>query len=49
MKIIDTTTFYNENLMMDVRFNILNNYVDYFVVCEAKSIISQNSKKKLYI
>ena len=44
MKIIDTTTFYNENLMMDVRFNILNNYVDYFVVCEAK--YSHSGKKK---
>ncbi len=35
MKIIDTTTFFEEEMMMDIRFNILDKYVDYFIVCEA--------------
>ena len=30
MKIFDCTTFYNENLMLEIRFNILKDYVDYF-------------------
>ena len=36
MKIIDTTTYYKEDLMLNLRFNILDKYVDNFVVCEAK-------------
>ena len=35
MKIIDTTTYFEEKLMMELRFNILDPYVDQFVVCEA--------------
>ena len=45
MKIIDTTTFFEENLMMDLRFNILDPYVDEFVVCEATFTHSGNKKK----
>jgi beta-1,4-mannosyl-glycoprotein beta-1,4-N-acetylglucosaminyltransferase len=44
MKIFDCTTFYNEKLMMDVRFNILNDYVSRFVVVE--SLFSHSGKKK---
>jgi len=36
MKIIDCTTYYSEDLMLDVRFNILNKYVDKFIVVESK-------------
>ena len=36
MKIIDTTTYFEEDLMMDLRFNILNSHVDYFIVCESR-------------
>ena len=36
MKIIDCTTYYSEDLMLDVRFNILNDYVDKFIVTESK-------------
>ena len=36
MKIFDCTTFFNENLMLEVRFNILNKFVDKFVISEAK-------------
>ena len=35
MKIIDCTTYYSEDLMLDVRFNILNEYVDKFVIVES--------------
>ena len=35
-KIIDCITFFDNNLMFDLRYNILKDYVDYFVVCESK-------------
>ena len=35
-KIIDCITFFDNNFMFELRYNILKNYVDYFVVCEAK-------------
>ena len=44
MKIIDTTTFFEEHLMMDLRFNILDPFVDKFVVCEAR--FSHSGKEK---
>ena len=44
MKIIDTTTFFEENMMMDIRFNILNSYVDKFIVCE--SLYTHSGQKK---
>jgi beta-1,4-mannosyl-glycoprotein beta-1,4-N-acetylglucosaminyltransferase len=36
MKIIDTTTYFEEKLMMDIRFNILDKFVDHFIVCESR-------------
>ena len=45
MKIFDCTTFYNENLMLEVRFNILNDFVDKFVISEAKYSHSGEKKK----
>ena len=45
MKIIDTTTFFEEHLMMELRFNILNPFVDHFIVCEARFTHSGKSKK----
>ena len=44
MKIIDTTTYFKEDLILDLRFNVLNKFVDYFVVCEAKFSHSGNEK-----
>ena len=35
MKIYDCFIFFNENLLTEIRFNILNEFVDYFVVCES--------------
>ena len=45
MKIFDCTTFYNENLMLEVRFNVLNDYVDKFIIAEAKYSHSGEKKK----
>ena len=36
MKIFDCVTYFNEDHLLDLRFNILNKDVDFFVVCEAK-------------
>ena len=45
MKIFDCTTFFDENLMLEVRFNILNERVDKFVIAEAKYSHSGEKKK----
>jgi len=44
MRIFDCTTFYSEHLMLDVRFNILNEKVDKFIVVE--SLFSHSGKPK---
>ena len=44
MKIIDSTTYFEEDLMMDLRFNILDPYVDEFIVSEAR--FSHSGKEK---
>ena len=36
MKIIDSTTYFEEDMMIDLRLNILNDYVDHFIISEAK-------------
>lgn len=45
MKIFDCTTYFEEDLMMDIRFNVLNEYVDKFIVCEANYSHSGLKKK----
>ena len=44
MRIYDCTTFYSEHMMMDVRFNVLNDYVYKFIVVE--SLFSHSGEKK---
>ena len=44
MKIFDCTTFFDEKMMMDLRFNVLNDYVEKFVVIE--STFSHSGEKK---
>ena len=34
-KIFDCITFFNENFITNIRFEILSDVVDYFVVCES--------------
>ena len=36
MKIFDCFTYFNEDQVLDLRLNILSDYVDFFVICEAK-------------
>ena len=45
MKIFDCTTFYSEHLMMDVRFNVLNEHVHKFIVSESTFFHSSKPKK----
>ena len=45
MKIFDCITYYDEELLFDLRCHQLNNYVDYFVVVEAKFTHSGKKKK----
>ena len=35
-KIYDCITFFDENLQVNLRVNILNDYVDKFVICESR-------------
>ena len=44
-KIFDCITFFDNNYMFDLRYNILKNHVDYFIVCESKFDHRGNSKK----
>ena len=44
-KIYDCVTFFNENLQVKLRFNILNDYVDKFVICESRFDHKGNPKK----
>ena len=44
MKIFDCTTFFDEKMMMEIRFNVLNEYVHKFIVVE--STFSHSGEKK---
>ena len=43
-KIVDCVTFYQNNYIFELRYNILKEVVDYFVVCE--SLYDHKNKKK---
>tara|TARA_X000000950_G_scaffold284543_1_gene387910 strand:- start:900 stop:1784 length:885 start_codon:yes stop_codon:yes gene_type:complete len=36
MKLIDCFMYFDEDMILDIRLNTLNNYVDKFIICEAK-------------
>ena len=48
-KIYDCVTFFDNNLMFDLRYNILKNVVDFFVICESKFDHQGNEKKINFI
>ena len=48
-KIIDCITFFDNNFMFQIRYNILKDYVDYFVVCESKFNHKGIEKNKNFI
>ena len=35
MKIIDCFMYYDEDIILDIRLNILDKYIHQFVICEA--------------
>ena len=45
MKIIDCITYFNEKTLVDLRFNILDKFIDKFVIAEAAYTHSGNKKK----
>ena len=48
IKVYDTFLFNNEFDLLEIRFNILNDYVDYFVLVEANETFSGKSKPLYY-
>ena len=48
-KIIDCVTFFDNNFMFEFRYNVLKNYVDYFVICESIFDHRGNSKQINFI
>ena len=48
-KIVDCITFFDNNFMFDFRYNVLKNFVDYFVICESLYDHKGNIKKKNFI
>jgi beta-1,4-mannosyl-glycoprotein beta-1,4-N-acetylglucosaminyltransferase len=44
MKIYDCTIFFDENFLLEIRFNILDKVVDYFVVVESNKTWQNNLK-----
>jgi beta-1,4-mannosyl-glycoprotein beta-1,4-N-acetylglucosaminyltransferase len=44
-KIFDCITFFDENLLVNARFEILNEVVDYFIICESAFDHKGNAKK----
>jgi beta-1,4-mannosyl-glycoprotein beta-1,4-N-acetylglucosaminyltransferase len=45
MKIYDCTLYYDEDLILEARLNILNQYIDKFIICEATFTHSGRKKK----
>ena len=44
-KLIDCITFFDNNFIFNLRYNILKEFVDYFVICESKYDHKNNPKK----
>ena len=47
MKIFDCFMFYDEEMLLDVRLNILNKYIDKFIIVE--STFTHSGKKRDYV
>ena len=45
MAIYDCFQYFNEDHMVDLRLNILDEYVDYFVISESQKLIKEKTKK----
>ena len=49
IKIYDCITFFDNNFMFNFRYNVLKDYVDYFIICESKFDHRGNEKKINFI
>ncbi len=47
-KIFDCFMYNNEDLLLDIRLNILDKYVDYFVIVESRFLHSGKEKKDFF-
>ena len=45
MKVYDCFSYWDEDLLLDLRLNILNNYVDFFVIVEGNKTWQNNHKE----
>ena len=45
MKIYDCFQFFNEENVLDLRFNILDEFVDFFVLLNPQQTIKEDEKK----
>lgn len=48
MKVFDCIPFFDEKMILDLRLNILDQYVDYFVIVEQSYTHSGRKKKKIF-
>ena len=48
MKIYDCFTYCGEDALLEIRLNTLDEYVDYFIICEMSKFHSGNDKKKQF-
>ena len=49
MKVFDSIIFFNELELLEMRLNILNDVVDYFVVTESPFTVSGNELSLIHI
>ncbi len=47
-KVFDCFIFNNEDLLLDIRLNTLDKYVDYFVIVESRFLHSGKEKKNFF-
>ena len=45
MKIFDCFSYWDEDLLLEIRLNILNDFIDYFVIVEGNKTWQNNPKK----
>ena len=48
MKIFDCFMFFDEEMLLDLRLNIMDKYVDKFVITEANYMHNGNTKKLIF-
>ena len=46
MKVYDCFSYWDEDLLLDLRLNILNNYVDFFIIVELQALTIEDKYKR---